>query len=167
MPAMGDNRRIGQRGPLLCAHGFRGVALRRLSRSYSASVSAWPSTAAFVAARSPSSVMCLARCLSRSRSENVVAPRQRRHHLLRITRRRLIGPSDDLGPFNDLGSGLAHPHRADVLLRMRRGLVGPNPQLVLDEVAVLMVAPLLAPDLSVRHHGTPAGKPHLGIGGRR
>ena len=95
--------------------------------------------------------------------ERRVVPRQRRQHLLGVARRRLIGLADDLGAFDDLGAHPAHPHRADVLLRMRRCRVHPDTQTVLQEIPVLMITPQLAPDLAVRHHGAPAGMPHLGV----
>ena len=95
--------------------------------------------------------------------ERRVVPRQRRQHLLGVARRRLIGLTDGLGAFDDLRARPAHPHRADVLLRVRRRRVHPDAQTVLHEIPVLVIAPQLAPGLAVRHHGAPAGMPHLGV----
>jgi hypothetical protein len=49
-----------------------------------------------------------------------VVPRQRGQHLVGIACRRLIGLTDDLSALEDCRTGLAHPHRADVLFGMPR-----------------------------------------------
>jgi hypothetical protein len=92
-----------------------------------------------------------------------VVPRQRRQHLLWIARCRGVGLTNGLGTFDDLRTRPAHPHWPDVLLCVRRRRVHPDAQTVLHEIPVLMITPQLAPDLAVRHHGTPAGVPHLRV----
>ena len=67
------------------------------------------------------------------------------------------------GAFAGRGVRLAHPHRADVLLRVRRRRVHPDAQPVLHEIPVLVIAPQLAPGLAVGDHGAPAGPTHLRV----
>ena len=60
--------------------------------------------------------------------------------------------------------GAAHPHRADVLLRVRRRRHRPARRCPCShEIPVLVIAPQLAPGLAVGHHGPAAGAPHLGV----
>ena len=92
-----------------------------------------------------------------------VVPRQRGQHLIRVARRRLVGLPERFRAFSGGGVRLAHPHRADVLLRVRRRRVHPDAQPVLHEIPVLVIAPQLAPGLAVGHHGAPAGPAHLGV----
>ena len=95
--------------------------------------------------------------------ERRVVPRQRGQHLVGIAGRCLVRPPQRLGPFGDAGLRLAHPHRPDVLRRMRGGRIHPKIQAVLAEIPVLMVAPQRAPDLAVGHHGASAGAPYFGV----
>jgi len=84
-----------------------------------------------------------------ARGECRVVPRQRRQHLIRIGSRRLIGPADGLGPLDDLRPGDPHPHRSDMLLRVRGPRVDPRLQPVLAKILVLMLAPEFAPHRAV------------------
>jgi hypothetical protein len=95
--------------------------------------------------------------------ERRVVPRQRRQHLVGIARRRLVGLTQRFRAFAGRRVRLAHPHRADVLLRVCRCRVHPRVDPMFDEVSVLVIAPQLAPGLAVSHHGTLAGPAHLGI----
>ena len=92
-----------------------------------------------------------------------VVPRQRRQHLLGIACCRGVGLANGLGTFGDLRTRPAHPHRPDVLLRVRRRRVHPDAQPVFDKITVLVIAPQLAPGLAVGHHGAPSGVPHVGV----
>ena len=118
-----------------------------------------------MAARSASSAMCFAEMpVEIPLGERRVVPRQRRQHLLGIARRRLVGLADRLGAFDDRGARPAHPHRADVLLRMRRCRVHPDAQTVLDrntgsgDRATARPRPRRRPPRRARRHAAPRGR---------
>ena len=165
-PRLRDRRRVGECRRLLRAHRLRGVALGRLAVRAVVQRQRFGMAEHCRLRRSTFAVVgdVLAEMpVEIPLGERRVVPCQRGQHLLGVARRGLIGLTDGLGALDDLRARLAHPHRPDVLLRVRRRRVHPDAQTVLHEIPVLVVAPQLAPGLAVRHHGAPAGAPHLGV----
>ena len=132
-------------------------------RSWSARTLLCPSTLPFTASRSATSEMCLARCRSRSRAVKVA--------LLRVS---APGPDPDRGrPSRSrgdlLGPGVRlrvlrpHADRPNVRLATALGQVDPNIDPMLREVAVLEIAPGLAPSLAFADDGASADTPDLGL----
>ena len=167
LPLPGQAGRVGQRRrvPARAPSAWCSAPPLRRSRGHTAApVPACSSTAAFVAARSAVVGDVLGQVpVEIALGEGGVVARQRRQHLVGIARRRLVRLPDGLGALEDFRAGPAHPHRADMLGRMRRGRVHLEIQPMLAEVAVLVVAPQHAPGLGVAHHGAAAGAPHLRV----
>ena len=95
--------------------------------------------------------------------EGRVVPGERREHLVGIAGRLRVRPRDLVGPPVRLGVGRPHTDRADMRLRDGASHIDADVEALFGEVAVLQVAPDLAPRLALAHDGAPADALDLGL----
>ena len=95
--------------------------------------------------------------------EGRVIAGERRQHLVGIAGRLRVRARDLVGPPVRLGVGRPHTDRADMRLSDRASHIDADLEPLFGEVAVLQVAPDLAPRLSLAHDGAPADALDLGL----